>query len=389
MTNILLTLPINTWIINGILALTISVLITGILIPKILLISYRKKLFDIPDKRKIHHGTVPRLGGMAFMPAILLALALVSGVNMLVPMRPEGMAPLLCSSELLELCFGFSALMMMYLTGLADDLIGVRYRAKFAVQIAAALLIVGSGLKVEYLGGFLGVYGLPEWIADVLTVMVLLLVINSINLIDGIDGLASGLSAFALAFYAFVFYCSGEYAYFMLAIASLGTLVPFFYYNVFGDQKVGKKIFMGDTGALTTGVILGVLAIKASSLPAMPEIAYNAPLAIAFSPLVVPCFDVLRVFFHRIRSGRSPFEPGHTHIHHKLLALGMSQRRAMLSIITLSAFVVTMNIVLITHLSIFGVLMVDIVSWTAFNMLLSRSIRRRILIKPEIAEIYD
>ncbi len=389
MTTNFITLPFNSWIFNGVFALLISMLVTGILIPRILLISYRKNLFDVPDKRKIHHGAVPRLGGMAFMPSILLALAIVAGVNILMAgAQPESVSRF-CPSDMVELCFGFSALMMMYLVGLADDLVGVRYRAKFAAQIVAAVLIVSSGMTVDDLEGFLGIGELEPWVADVLTVVVMLLVINAINLIDGIDGLASGLSAFALAFYAFIFFNAGDYLYFMLSMASFGTLVPFFYYNVFGNQKVGKKIFMGDTGALTSGLILSVLAIKASSLSPIPDIDFNYPLAIGFSPLVVPCLDVLRVFFHRIRAGRSPFEPGQTHIHHKLLALGMKQRVAMLVIISLSAMITLLNIVLAKHLSIFMVLAIDIIGWTTFNIALTKAIERRKKTHPQIAEIYD
>lgn len=389
MTTNLITSPFNTWIFNGFFALIISMLLTGILIPRILLISYRKKLFDVPDKRKIHHGTVPRLGGMAFMPSILLALTIVAGVNILMAIEPQVAVSRFCPSDILELCFGFSALMMMYLIGLADDLVGVRYRAKFVAQIIASVLIVSSGMTIDNLEGFIGIYALSPWVADVLTLMVLLLVINAINLIDGIDGLASGLSAIALAFYAFLFFKAGDYLYFMLSMASFGTLVPFFYYNVFGDQKVGKKIFMGDAGALTTGLILSVLAIKTSSLSSIPDIYFNDPLAIGFSPLVVPCLDEIRVFFHRLRAGRSPFEPGHTHIHHKLLALGMKQRSAMLTIITLSAFITLLNIMLVKYLSVFMVLAIDIVGWTAFNIILTRKIQHRKKTNPEIVEIYD
>lgn len=385
-----LGLPIDSIIIDGIAALLISIVVTGILIPRILLISYRKNLFDVPDRRKIHSGTVPRLGGMAFMPAIVLSLAIVAGVNFL---QMDSFAEIsesgLSMVDAVELCFGLCALMAFYLVGLADDLIGVKYRAKFVVQIACAMLLTASGLRIDNLEGFLGIYELTPVASEILTVMVVLLVVNAINLIDGIDGLASGLSAIGLAYYAFISYNSGAYVYTLVALASLGTLIPFYYYNVFGSQERGKKIFMGDTGALTSGLLLSLLAIKCSTLPADPSYGYHMPLALAFSPLVVPCLDVLRVFIRRIRSGRNPFEPGRTHIHHKFLALGLPQRLSMVMILALSAGFILMNVLLSTVVSIFMVLAIDIVLWTSMNILLTRSIYRRRKRSPEGTVLFE
>ena len=175
----------------------ISVIVTGVLIPQILLIAFRKQLFDVPDERKIHQGVVPRLGGIAFVPAIFLSIAFVAGVNAMLYKNQIFMA---LWSIPLQLCFGLCALMLMYLVGMADDLVGVRYRAKFLAQIIAGVLIVMSGLVVDDLHGFFFLGILPLPVAWVLTVIALVLIVNAVNLIDGIDGLASGLCGIALLF---------------------------------------------------------------------------------------------------------------------------------------------------------------------------------------------
>lgn len=364
----------NHWIVNGLLALSISVLITGILIPRILLISYRKKLFDMPCERKIHQSAIPRLGGLAFMPAIVLSISTVLGIDFLLN-RNQHIAS--GSSQSVQICFGLCSLMILYLIGLADDLIGVKYRAKFVAQILAASLIAASGLTINNLGGFLGIGQLTPVESVLLTVLVIVLVLNSINLIDGIDGLASGLSAIAMAFYAFVCCAENSSIYFLIALASLGTLIPFYYYNVFGNQKVGKKIFMGDTGALTSGLILSMLAIKISNLPVNTAICLDNPLVIGFSPLLIPVLDVIRVFFRRLRNGQSPFEPDRAHIHHKFLDLGMRQHLAMLTIICLSAFLIILNVILSTAISSIYILAIDIIIWLALNFVLDRKLHHR------------
>lgn len=383
-------LPFDIWTLNGILVFVVSMGMTGILIPKIITISFRRKLFDVPDERKIHKGAVPRLGGIAFMPAIILALSSVTGFELVALDRAGSDIVGLCfGSDVIPLCFGMCSLMLMYLVGIADDLIGVKYRAKFFVQILAALLIVCSGMTIDNLHGFFGIYELDPAIAVPLTVLVVVLIMNAVNLIDGIDGLASGLSAIACGFYVAICYREQVYTYAMIGMAAIGTLVPFFYFNVYGNARVGRKIFMGDTGALTTGIVLSILSIKVLRiLPEEEELAVS-PAILAFSPLVVPCLDVVRVFFHRISRGHSPFQPGRTHIHHKLLALGIRQRYAMLLILILSGSYIALNVILSPALSVDVILLVDMLIWVFGNLWLTRRIRERQRIMPETRALYE
>lgn len=351
----------------------ISVIVTGVLIPQILLIAFRKQLFDVPDERKIHQGVVPRLGGIAFVPAIFLSIAFVAGVN---AMLYKNQIFMVLGQIPLQLCFGLCALMLMYLVGMADDLVGVRYRAKFLAQIIAGVLIVMSGLVVDDLHGFFFLGILPLPVAWVLTVIALVLIVNAVNLIDGIDGLASGLCGIALLFFGIVFFAVDEMVYSLIAFAAFGTLVPFFYYNVFGEAKVKKKIFMGDTGALTTGVVLSILVVKICMIPRINIVEMN-PIVLAYSPLIVPCFDVVRVYLHRVRAGRNPFLPDKCHIHHKMLALGMNQRVVMPIILLISVVFVVCNIILSQYINSTIIMLIDIVMWILFNMWLTRAIKAR------------
>lgn len=220
----------------------ICVLCSGILIPQILLISFRKQLFDQPDERKIHQGIVPRLGGIAFKPVIFFTVALMLGVSQLLG---YGYMMEDFTLEVRSIAFSFCCIILLYLVGIADDLIGIRYKAKFIVQIICGLMIIAGGMYIDNLHGLLGIHGLPVWIGYPLTVLVIVFIINSINLIDGIDGLASGLCEVATLFYGVVFFLLHEYIYAILSFATLGVLVPFFYYNVFGDANKQKKDIHG------------------------------------------------------------------------------------------------------------------------------------------------
>lgn len=364
----------DLWLANILFSLGISLLLTGVIIPQILLIAFRKKLFDEPDARKIHTSVVPRLGGIAFMPAIFFSIISVCGFAML--HEPLGFNSVE-SQWVVQFCFIACAILLMFLVGLADDLVGVKYRAKFVVQIISALMLVIGGLWIDNLHGFMWIHELSPYVGIPLTVVVIVFIINAINLIDGIDGLASGLSTIALLFYGIAFFSSGEYLYAMIAAATMGTLIPFFYYNVFGDPAKRKKIFMGDTGALTIGVVLSTLSLKMNDMGHPLEGLPTNTLVVAFSPLIVPCFDVIRVYFHRIFRHRNPFLPDKCHIHHKFLALGMPQRAAMMSILIVSASFIIINVLVSPYININMLVIIDLFIWIVANVWMTKSIRRR------------
>lgn len=363
---------VNNWFFL-ILAVFLCVLVmTGVIIPQILLIAFRKKLFDETDSRKIHKGHVPRLGGIAFFPSILFSVLLGVGVSSIAEDIPTLQ---LFSEHMRTFCFITCGLVILYLTGMADDLIGVRYRAKFIFQLFAALLMIAGGIWLDNLHGLFYINMLPLGMAIALTLAVSIFIINAINLIDGIDGLASGLSGVAAAFYGIAFFMTGHYFYSLIAFATLGALISFFFYNVAGNPDKHRKIFMGDTGTLTIGFILSVFGCRICMFESM-EYDIN-PGVVAFAPLLIPGFDVIRVYFRRVRRHRNPFLPDKTHIHHKLLALGLKQKIVMPLIILASVCLTLLSLWLAGFMNITFILLIDMALWILGNMFLTSLIRKR------------
>ena len=361
------------WIVNIICGFCVSVILAGIVIPQILLIAFRKKLFDEPGERKIHHIPVPRLGGLAFTPVIFFTMAFLLGANQYL----GNMAVLYeFGRNVNVLAMALCSMTLLYLVGIADDLIGIRYRAKFIIQIICALFLVGAGIWVRSFYGFIGLNALNPWFGGILAVVLVVFITNAINLIDGIDGLASGLSAVACLYYGIVFYNVGHYTFALIAFITLGVIVPFFIYNVFGKAENQKKIFMGDTGALTIGIILSLLSIKLTTIP-VGAISWDYnPLVVAFAPLMIPCLDVLRVFFHRIRNGRDPFLPDKNHIHHKFLALGLNTRITMIIIVLGSLFLSMLNLFISKYIDIHILLLLNFAFYGGLNMYLTRKMKQ-------------
>lgn len=362
------------WIYTDLAVFCVALVLTGIIIPQILLIAFSKKLFDEVDERKIHKGVVPRLGGIAFLPAIIFSICLVLSVNISLGFAKSSGSFIGWAQPIMYL---LCAEMLMFLVGIADDLIGVRYKAKFVSQILAAIFICASGAYIHDMGGILWLGELPSWIGWCISGFFVVYIVNAINLIDGIDGLASGLSGIALIFYGIVLANAHEWVLSLLVWAQLGTLVPFFYYNVFGNPKKRKKIFMGDTGSLTVGMILSFIALSVTNIKA-PDVTNNYnELVLAFSPLIIPAFDVVRVYFHRIRHHRNPFLPDKCHIHHKLLALGLNQRSSLCAILLSAVLYMLVNVSLSPYVSATWLIIGDVVIWVCVNMLITRAIRRK------------
>ena len=356
-------------------AFVTAVTLGRMIIPNILIISLRKRLFDVPDERKVHKRPVPRLGGVSFFPVILFALCMFSALRLLMGHGPDESkaAQLVC-----ELLFLVSGLTLLYIIGIADDLVGVRYRRKFLVQVVSAAMFPLSGIYINNFYGLFGVFMVPAEVGIPLTMLLVVFVTNAINLIDGIDGLASGLSMVALVVFGVMFVHYQMWSYGMLAFVTVGVIIPFFSYNVFGSASMGRKVFMGDTGSLTLGFILSFCMIRYCMYePGMLLTVKSSPVLVSFSVLMVPCLDVIRVVLRRARNRKPLFMPDRSHIHHKFLAMGFSPRKALVTILLMSACFGVFTLVGIRYLNNTFVFVVDVVVWTLLNLWFDHVINRK------------
>ena len=236
-----------------IIAFAISLVFSLICTPIVVKMCNTHGIFDLPNERKVHKYSIPRLGGTLFMPSLALGvivtlLIMYQGINQ-------------------ELEIGMSNVMMVigailiYLIGIFDDLKGLKAFHKFIIQTIAALVFPLCNLMISNLHGLFGIHEIPIWISYPLTVFVILLIVNAMNLIDGIDGLASGLAFLILGSFAYFYYNLGAYLFCLISISLAGATLAFFFFNMYG--KVGKlKTFMGDSGSLFLGYVIAYLAIK-------------------------------------------------------------------------------------------------------------------------------
>ena len=198
-----------------IIALIASAACGFIMIPQIMNFCKRKNIYDIPNARKLHKNAIPRLGGISFMPSMLLAFLLA----ILVMDNVTGQEHVTIS---LWTCTFFISLILIYGIGIIDDLIGLGAKTKFVVQIIAASLLPASGLYINDLYGFLGIHEIAFWPGACITVFLIVFIDNAINLIDGIDGLAGGLSFLALGGFLACFMRENLFTYSILISGLMG-----------------------------------------------------------------------------------------------------------------------------------------------------------------------
>ena len=373
------------WTVNVILAFVLCISFAGIVIAQVLDVAFYRQLFDVPEARKVHQHLVPRLGGVVFMPVLVFTIILLLIINSLFGNDELSKA---VGENALPLAYVYCSITLLHLIGILDDLKGVDYHVKFVVQIVCGCLFVGGGILISDLHGFMGIYALPFWVAVPFTIFVMVFIINAINLIDGIDGLASAICIIAFVFYGEFFFMFGLYLDSLVAFSAAGVLIPFYYYNVFGKIEKNKKIFMGDTGSLTMGILMCFLSIRLSHVSDTSALSEHVDsFVLAFSPLLLPCLDVVKVYFIRISHGINPFLPDKNHIHHRLMALGLSQFATMVTLILFNGMLISLNVALSFYVGTTVMLCVDIVIWIALTFLIEAGIKYRNLRKSNEQEL--
>ncbi|HJV64108.1 MAG TPA: MraY family glycosyltransferase [Geomonas sp.] len=282
-----------------------------VLIPPISRLAISIGIFDGNDDRKVHSGSIPRLGGIAIFFAVLLSVILFSDIDR--QMR------------------GFLAgAVVIFLTGLTDDLVQIPPKKKFLGEVVAAFIVTLVGdLHLTSLGDLsgrgaieLGALSIP------FTVFAIVGVINAINLVDGLDGLAGGVTAIAASAIGLLAYLGGNDNLTGVCLALLGGVLGFLKFNSYP-----ARIFMGDGGSLFLGYCLAFFSIDLAE-HCHGGCSVLVPLII----LAVPVFDTLFVMGKRLANGKGLFSPDRTHIHHRFMDLGLGHRATVILVYGLSYF---------------------------------------------------
>ena len=286
------------YVVPFIIALVVSYLLT----PGVKKVAIKVGAVDRPNARKVHTHVIPRLGGLAiyigFMAAVLFCVPL--------------------HHELIGMLLGCTAIVAI---GIWDDICNIPARVKLVGQIAAACIPVAFGIQIEWLTNPFGdILGLPEVIAVPLTIFWIIGFTNTVNLIDGLDGLAAGVAFIASISMFLLAVNLNQFLPALIIVSMAGAALGFLQYN-FNPAK----IFMGDTGSMLLGYTLAVSAVLG-----LVKTAATVALVVPIIALGLPILDTTFAIIRRRMSGVPIFQPDKGHLHHRLLALGMTQKQAVL-----------------------------------------------------------
>lgn len=340
-------------------------LLTYLVIPVIIKASTTRGLLEELNDHRIHTAPIPTFGGLAIFIGALFSIILWTPYHY---------------SENSQ--YILSALMIILLIGVKDDLVPMTpYKKLIGEIVACLLLILFADIRLTSMYGVFGIGELAYINSVLFSLFTMIVIINAFNLIDGINGLSGSISTIISAFFGIWFMLVGRAELAIMAISLTGAMIAFLKYNI-----TPAKIYMGDTGSLLAGTMMCILSIsfiEHHNVIGQSVYAFSSAPAVAFSLLILPLFDTLRVFIIRVIKGNSPFAPDKNHIHHLLLDVGLNHSQAvtMLIAFNICAFLLVVNVQEFGTFLVIGILI--LISFS-FTLILQRlvALRKPIAVKP-------
>jgi UDP-GlcNAc:undecaprenyl-phosphate GlcNAc-1-phosphate transferase len=317
----------------------VAAAVTFLLTPIARRIAIRWQALALPRDRDVHAVATPRLGGVALFSGFALALFVAARLPSLDRSFANGP----------DMPWVVLSAAIICAVGIIDDRYELDSLTKLAGQVlACGIMVTKGGVQLALFPLGHSTVSLGRDLAIPITILFALLIINAMNFIDGLDGLASGVTVIAAtAFFVFSFHMAKDgftdvsAAPTLLAAALAGACAGFLPHNFWP-----ARIFMGDSGSMVVGLVLSAAATSATTSAdpqafdsALGSLAFYLPLLIPLAVLALPFIDLLLAVVRRVRRGRSPFAPDKQHLHHRLLELGHSHRRAVLLLYFWSALV--------------------------------------------------
>ncbi|MFZ5799812.1 MAG: glycosyltransferase family 4 protein [Candidatus Omnitrophota bacterium] len=305
-------------LIQLVLVMLSSFALAFLLMPFFIRFAYRFNLLDRPRGRKIHTRAVPTLGGIVIYLAFTLGLMLAFKMN---PAFRQEFA-----SYLVSLLIGSVAILVL---GALHDTVDIQPVAKLMGQIIAALIIFIHGIRIEVITNpFGGILYLPQEISLLLTVAWMVAVMNAINLIDGLDGLAGGITVIGSTALLCIAFLKHDISSMFITIALIGSILGFLRYNFHP-----AKVFMGDTGSMFLGFILGVISIQGIN-----KMATTVALLVPITAMGIPIYDTFLAIIRRLVTHKNMLHPDRKHLHYRLLGMGINQRKVVLFLYAVAVY---------------------------------------------------
>ncbi|WP_339865778.1 MraY family glycosyltransferase [uncultured Algoriphagus sp.] len=352
----------------------LSSLVIGILFfPVLISVFQRYQISDIPGGRKIHHTSVPSMGGIGFFVATGISMAIWAW-----------------EFPAVETPYLLGGISIMFFVGLRDDIVELSAIRKILGQlIAVILVVVVADIRIKSFHSFLGIGELNLFVSYAFSSFTLLALTNAFNLIDGLDGLAGTIASMVFSLLGVWFYYQGLNTYSILSFSFLGGVLSFMIFNWHP-----AKIFMGDTGSLTLGFTMGTLIIVFMEhnvgLPVGNSWKIEPAFAAGVALMIYPLYDMGRVFVRRISQGKGPMSPDKSHVHHFLMRMGFRHNQVSLIVGSLQLALIVLVILMkdfSDNLVLPIIVAIAMILGYRLDSLTLKYLKKRVALQPKVLEI--
>ncbi|MGD6967743.1 glycosyltransferase family 4 protein [Rossellomorea vietnamensis] len=306
-----------------------SLITVLIITPLVIKLAVKLGVTDKPNYRKVHQKVMPRMGGLAIFIGVAVGY-FVSGLH---------------NEKVTAITVGAVLIIVL---GILDDKFELSAKVKLIGQLLVAIMIVSTGLTIDFITiPFVVEKFQLGWMAFPITILWIVGITNAINLIDGLDGLAAGISSIGIATIAIMAGLAGKDLILLMSVIILGSTLGFLFYNFHP-----AKIFMGDTGALFLGYSISIL-----SLLGLYKSVTLFSIIIPILILGVPIFDTTFAIIRRIYNKQPISAPDKSHLHHRILAMGLSHRSTVLAIYGLGVLF-SVSAIVLSSVELWGALLI-------------------------------
>lgn len=311
--------------------------------PALIKVAYLKRLVDEPgDARKVHKRRIPTIGGILIFAGTLFSYYLWY------PFDQSNIEYGNWLRAINDFKYISAAMLLLFFVGVKDDIIGTAPVKKLVGHLLVGfILVIMADIRITSLHGLFGITEeLPYWASIGLSIFTYTVIVNAFNLIDGVDGLAAGIGTVVCIAFGVWFYLADSRPDALLSLSLAGALLGFLVFNF-----SPAKIFMGDSGSLTIGLIVSVLSIKLIEFDIDPldkelvaRLGHISRPVFAMAVLAYPLIDTLRIFIYRAVRGVSPFSADRNHIHHRLIDVGLGHRQTVLVLYAYNLIVIAVAV---------------------------------------------
>jgi lipopolysaccharide/colanic/teichoic acid biosynthesis glycosyltransferase/UDP-N-acetylmuramyl pentapeptide phosphotransferase/UDP-N-acetylglucosamine-1-phosphate transferase len=349
----------------------IGIILGVYIVPRLMLVSIKDDWAQMPNELDKKSYTALQIAGVSIFPVLIISLCLSFLMPLCLSNNYYVQTAYHMVPRILQVITGIT---ILFVAGLKYDMNGSSSFMRFLAILIASCLFPASQMCITNFNGIFGIYEIPAWIGSIITVLLSMYLIEMVKLLDGMDGLASGTSVILLSLFIPLFVTTESITPAVVSACALGAVLPFFIMKK--SSRKWQKSIMGNSGSYILGYVIAYVVIALFCRAG--TVYYNGIQVLAFSIVMMPMLDVLRVVGSRARDGRSLNMPDRNQINYKIIRTGLPNWTFFpIYFALILLYVVTTYVLLRYDTDINVILLIDVLLWIMSELVLNYFIHER------------